>query len=330
MSMVSQGQGWWLASDGFWYAPERHPDNVADDIDIRAASAVNVHQGNGSWLVPDGSVYSPAVSTAGQPPQSVATAPRRAVDDVYVSAHAKDRISTRSRSALMVLMTLIVLGGAGALTYSLTSRSSSIVGDSPSTAIALATSAVEGAGSVRVVTTIQLPGQTVTYVNDSTGQSGQQVISSSSGIRMTVLVVDGSAYLNVNPTAMTTLFRTPATITQRFANKWLSFPAGSQAYKSIAETLTLTSLLQEVTPVRPITKLPPSVINGQSAIGFRGELPGDLPGTLYLSSVGPPLPVEEISSTPKGVTTAIFSDWGEAVHVTVPPGAIAGTAAGLS
>ena len=28
MSEVSQGPGWWLASDGRWYAPERHPNYV--------------------------------------------------------------------------------------------------------------------------------------------------------------------------------------------------------------------------------------------------------------------------------------------------------------
>ena len=26
MSDVFEGPGWWMASDGKWYAPERHPD----------------------------------------------------------------------------------------------------------------------------------------------------------------------------------------------------------------------------------------------------------------------------------------------------------------
>ena len=29
MSDTSQGEGWWIASDGKWYAPELHPDYVA-------------------------------------------------------------------------------------------------------------------------------------------------------------------------------------------------------------------------------------------------------------------------------------------------------------
>ena len=28
MSDISQGPGWWIASDGKWYAPEQHPDYV--------------------------------------------------------------------------------------------------------------------------------------------------------------------------------------------------------------------------------------------------------------------------------------------------------------
>jgi hypothetical protein len=41
MSDVSQGPGWWRASDDKWYAPERHPDDVAPSAPpIAAAPAV--------------------------------------------------------------------------------------------------------------------------------------------------------------------------------------------------------------------------------------------------------------------------------------------------
>jgi hypothetical protein len=85
MSMVSQGPGWWLASDGFWYAPERHPDYVANDIDTRTPTAVGAHQGTGSAHAPHYSLYapSPEPSTARQPPQGVVTVARHGVDDVY-------------------------------------------------------------------------------------------------------------------------------------------------------------------------------------------------------------------------------------------------------
>src|SRR5580704_16392793 len=46
MSDVSQGPGWWLASDGRWYAPELHPDYKA-------------HSAAGWWQASDGRWYPP-------------------------------------------------------------------------------------------------------------------------------------------------------------------------------------------------------------------------------------------------------------------------------
>ena len=71
-------------------------------------------------------------------------------------------------------------------------------------------------------------------------------------------------------------------------------------------------MLTEVTPTRPVTKLAPSVVNVKSVVGIRGELPGGLPGTLYVSATGPPLPVEEVSHDSSGTTTATFTRVGSA------------------
>ena len=38
MSDISQGDGWWVASDGKWYAPEQHPDYVAQTPDTPATA----------------------------------------------------------------------------------------------------------------------------------------------------------------------------------------------------------------------------------------------------------------------------------------------------
>lgn len=40
MSDKSQGPGWWLATNGKWYAPEQHPDYVASPA--RAPSSCSV------------------------------------------------------------------------------------------------------------------------------------------------------------------------------------------------------------------------------------------------------------------------------------------------
>ncbi len=58
MSDVSQGHGWWLASDGKWYPPEHHPDyrptlppppqaipSIADIGSVRARSNLRAFLG---------------------------------------------------------------------------------------------------------------------------------------------------------------------------------------------------------------------------------------------------------------------------------------------
>ena len=173
-------------------------------------------------------------------------------------------------------------------------------------------------------TSIQIQDHTATYVNDTVTDSGKQVITTD-GARVTVIVVDGTAYVNANQLAMATMFQDSSPVSQQFADKWLSFPSSGQDYTQIANTLTLGSLLKQVTPTGHLGKIGPAVVNGKSVIGLRGELPGGLSGTLYISVTGSPLPVEEVSRTSNSVTTSIFGEWGEPVKVTPPSGAIPGS-----
>jgi hypothetical protein len=340
--VVSQGPGWWLASDSNWYPPELHPDFVETPTEV-SVGVSDTGPGLSGWQPSEDNRYPPtaeataesglyhglliptprAESEMSAPSPPMATAPMSERDN------SEARRPKKHRSPVVVLLILVALIGGGIVVYSITAGSASVVADSPNQVVALATTAVQNAGSVRVVTTIQVPGQTVTYVNDSASDSGQEVVTSSEGVRMTVLLVNGTVFLHANKAAMTTLFQSAGPIAENFANKWLSFPSGSKGYKSITQTLTLASFVKEVTPTNPIAKLPPSIVDGQSVVGLRGELPGQLPGTLYLSATGPPLPVEEVTHTSGGLTTAIFSHWGESVHLTPPTGAILGSAARL-
>ena len=332
--------------DGKWYPPEQHPSALATatfatpPVLPDEKREGNASQSSGWRNASDGGAWDQ--SPPGAVPRA-ATMQGDLLTSVPVTSHSLTDFSSRAlptsatsqrrrtplkrRSLLLAVMALIVLGGGGGgvLVYSLTHDSgTSITGDSPRQVIALATAAVQKAGSVHVVVSLQVPGQTATYVNDTSVRSGRQVITSSGGVQVTTLVVGGTAYVRANQVGLVTLFQSPTDIAQRFANQWLSFGSSSQAYNPIAESLTLSSLLREVTPTSPVSKLAPSVVDGRSVVGIRGELPGGLPGTLYVSATGAPLPVEEVSHASSGSTTAIFSEWGSPVHVTAPSGAISG------
>jgi hypothetical protein len=303
MSDMAQDAGWWLALDGKWYPPVQGVDNA--------------------------SVASAYAGTA----QPGSTVPRQhdlvdfAVGPVAGSPTRRPR---HVRSTGSILLATIVLIGGGALAYSLAhgSGKNATIGASPSETARLTAQAVEQAGSVHVVTTIQLQGGTATYVMDDAATSGKQVITAG-GAQVTAIVTNGTVYVNANQVAMSELFQAPSAAGAKYADQWLSFPSGSQAYKAIVQTLTIGSLLQQVTPTGQTTKLSPSVVKGQSVIGLRGHLPGGLFGTLYIADSGAPLPVEEVSTTNGDVTTSTFSAWGESVHAVPPAGSISGSQTGL-
>ena len=223
MSDRAQESGWRLALDGKWYPP-------AQDID------------NG-----------PVVSAYGGALQPGSTLPTRhdlvdfAVGPIGVSP---TKVRARDvRSTGFILLAIMVLIGGVTLAYSLAhgSGKNAIVGASPNEMARLAAQAVKQAGSVHVVTTIQLQGGTATYVNDTAARSGKQVITAG-GAEVTAIAVNGIIYVNANQLAMSELFQAPSAGGEKYANKWLFFPSSSQAYKAIVQTLTIGSLLQQVTP----------------------------------------------------------------------------------
>jgi len=67
VSDVSQGPGWWLASDGKWYPPEQEPGPVAPDLPpMSAPGAGSFVPGPGPSAGPD----SPTAPGYGTPPSS--------------------------------------------------------------------------------------------------------------------------------------------------------------------------------------------------------------------------------------------------------------------
>ena len=325
MSDVWQGPGWWLASDGKWYPPELHP------VPVGASQGVSFQQVQGAAGA-DQMVAVPAGTTQGMLAASTSATMSDLTDFSVGTVAAKSVGATERKrhSFPPVLAALCVVIGGGAAVYVLSqgSNADAVAGASPNEAVALATAAVRDAGSVHVVTSIQMQGQTATYVNDTGSDSGKQVITAG-GAQVTAIVIDGAAYVNANQLAMSEMFQSSPSASQEFAGKWLSFPSSDQAYAKIAPTLTLSSLLQAITPTGPLTKLSPSKLNGQSVIGIRGDLPNGGSGTLYISSTGSPLPVEEVSGPSSGETTSTFSGWGEPVHPEPPSGAIPGSETGL-
>lgn len=327
VSDVWRGPGWWLASDDKWYPPELHPD--ASVVPVGASQKATFQQVQGAARA-DQMAAVRAGTAQGMPASTSAT--MSDLTDFSVGAVTAKSVGARERkrgSFLPALAALcVVISGATAYVLLQGSNANAVAGASPNQAAALATAAARDAGSVHVVSSIRIQGQIATYVNDTGSDSGKQVITAG-GAQVTAIVVGGAAYVNANQLAMSEMFQSSPAASHEFAGKWLSFPSSAQAYARISSTLTLSSLLQAITPMGPPTKLSPSTVNGQSVIGIRGDLPNGGSGTLFISSTGVPLPVEEVSGPSGGETTTVFGGWGDPVRPTAPSEAIPGSETGL-
>lgn len=322
MSSSSQGPGWWVASDGNWYPPEQHPD-VRDAVGAAPVATMTEERPG-----------SPGADVAPPPDHLNPTAQPEAPEEEHGFGHHHTMIGhhhtmSGGREALLALTVIVLIAGGG-LAYALTAGSkTTITTATPAQAVVMTTAAVRQAGSVHVVTSLRVKGRTAMYVNDVAAHSGREVISFD-GARVTALEVGKTAYVKANALALTNLFQGSSTVAQRLAGKWLSFPSSGKGYKQISETLTLTSFLQQVMPIHRVSTSGTSARDGYSVVALRGRLPGGFSGTLYVSATGSALPVQEVSSSGDGVTTATFTHWGEPVRVTAPSGAIPGAGTGLS
>ena len=87
MSDVSQGPGWWMASDGKWYMPEQHPDYVPPP------TLDDVWHGRRWWMATDGKWYPPEKHPDYVPPTDGATRPATVSDPPTMSVPIAGRVA---------------------------------------------------------------------------------------------------------------------------------------------------------------------------------------------------------------------------------------------
>jgi len=129
MSDTSQGDGWWIASDGKWYAPEQHPEYVAPpppatpvtpETPNYAAETIAVpapHEAPAQ--VPDVSPSGPAFATPGAATQSydpnALSAPE--ISDPDYNLPASESNSGGRRNLIIGLAALVLVAGLAFLAF---------------------------------------------------------------------------------------------------------------------------------------------------------------------------------------------------------------------
>ena len=329
MTDASQSSGWWLASDGKWYAPELHPDaqSVASEDPLPFLPPVSFGNVSQTPGVPMDAQGFPGYAEASRGGTGSATFYADTQGASPSRRSQKTRVG-RYPSPVVLLVLAVVVGG-GALAYVLMKGSgSSIAQESPDQIVSAATAAVRSSGSVHVVTVAPIHGVPVTWVGDVGATSGEQAVNAGA-IQAKALVVNGTTYFNANQEAMTQLMGVSAAVAAQADGKWLSLSPSDPASSQVADTLTVNTLLPQITPQSPRINLGLSTVDGQQVVGITGKLQGGLSATLYVSATGQPFPVEMVAGSGNYNTTTTFSAWGEAVHPSPPSNAIPASTLGL-
>lgn len=125
MSQQPEGYGWWLADDGLWYPPERHPDpNYAAQFEPPATPPPFTPPGGqpDQPPQPQQSFGQPVPPIPSQSPpawgQSVPTyQSTHSYSPNQFSAQSSRRGSNGGRVALLIGALIVVIGGLGAIAY---------------------------------------------------------------------------------------------------------------------------------------------------------------------------------------------------------------------
>ncbi len=184
-------------------------------------------------------------------------------------------------------------------------------------------------GSVHVTESETTSSVNATLTNDVATHEGRQNITPSAGEHAEVLIVGGVAYISGNQPVLIHYVGLPAAVASEVGSGWVSIPASSSGYSTVATDATLSSALATLAIRGHLTETAPTTIDGQPVIGIHGEVP--IPGspqttvaeTLYVSRTNSPLPVSATYTYSKGgIATITLSDWGETVALKAPTNAI--------
>jgi hypothetical protein len=146
-------------------------------------------------------------------------------------------------------------------------------------------------------------------------------------------IVDNVAYFKADASVLTEVLGVPASKAERIANQWVAFSRADSRYATIADGLTMSSVLGKFLPAAPLTQVASSAFEGVPQVIIKGSAPltFDAKTASLLVTVGShPLPV--LLSEGQGTESSLqvgFLRWGVPVRSTVPAGAVPAASVGL-
>lgn len=193
--------------------------------------------------------------------------------------------------------------------------------------------------SVRVTTTALMSGVKIVQVTDAGRNEGRQTVAvvpigtSKSAIAaliagkvykkgtapidsVTAELIAGNVYVMGDATMLTTYMGLTQSDANELAGQWFGIPQGSSFYANVAQGLTVSSGMAEVTMTASVTSAPArDVLKGTSV---SSALQPAYKETLHFSAAKRPLPVEVIQSVQGASGTIVFNHWNEKIYLAAP------------
>jgi hypothetical protein len=182
--------------------------------------------------------------------------------------------------------------------------------------------------SVRVTTTAKMSGMKIVAVTEAGRSAGRQSVTlsgSGSGKSNTVIaeLIAGSLYVKGDNTILTSYLGLSQTDANELAGQWFGIPKNNALYAEVAQGLTLSTGMAEVTMTSSVTRAPAATIAGVTVDTLKGTsvksaLEPSFKETLYFTTALEPLPVEVTQKVQSQVGTIVFSHWNEKIVLVAP------------
>jgi hypothetical protein len=200
--------------------------------------------------------------------------------------------------------------------------------------LARSTQAATSAGSVHFVQVVTQGSNVTTLKGDLSAPSADETASLGSA-RLEVRLVDGVIYVLGNQANLlqNALGLSSASATAA-AGHWVSVQPSDTPFSALSNALDLSAELESFVPGKPgLVEQSPVKVHGMHAVRVTGTPSADVrngakgTSTFLVNERAPHLPVGATmvltQGTVKQTRLVAFSDWGKAVVLSAPPGAVA-------
>jgi hypothetical protein len=180
--------------------------------------------------------------------------------------------------------------------------------------------------SVRVTTTASMSGMRIVQVTDAGRSAGRQVATLYDAGKSNTFVTEliaGNLYAKGDATILVTYLALSQANANALAGQWFGIPKSSGYYAEIAQGLTVSTGMAEVSLTPSAASSPATTVDGVKVDVLKGmsvksALEPSFQETMYFSVAKEALPVEVTQSVGGSIGTLVFSHWNEKIELTAP------------